>query len=295
MKTKLFFLVTALSFYLFSCTSYRPSESYEEKVGRFQGRSLDVNPVPRFVIDEKSFDEKKLAKTDTESKKQASRMPANSNENEATLYSNKKLYFLTLLSQYEKLSAILPTDSKEIKQCPMFHTNFLDYKESYPALTKASVSDWKKRVEFLMRKNSLQDKPLYMQLPIKMSRNSETVIDSMTKNKETDELILEALTLHAQKNYQELSLLCEYGVSENYYTYENLSSYIKTYQKLTPSHYNLTTLYKISIFSNEALLKSIEYKEAGASRSIASFNQSSPLKEVAQRFDISWFISYLNK
>ena len=70
-----------------------------------------------------------------------------------------------------------------------------------------------------------------------------------------------ALQLHTHKTHQELLDLCNSGYSDNYYTYANLSNHaIKEGRGLAPSTQNMKLLFKTTLFSNWALLKSLDGK-----------------------------------
>jgi hypothetical protein len=94
-----------------------------------------------------------------------------------------------------------------------------------------------------------------------MNTQKPRVIDlvSLSKSNEgqVEKLVDKAVTTHITKAYSELSELCEFGSSDNYYIYENLMSSIDREGGLEKNAYGLQILLRTSLMFNHALISSL--------------------------------------
>ncbi|MDO9182906.1 MAG: hypothetical protein Q7U04_10890, partial [Bacteriovorax sp.] len=239
-----------------------------------------------------------------------SRAPASAIEEDAknsseTTLTNKKLYFLTLFSEYESLKNFSPDFSgPSVSICPNFHTGLLQHKERY--FSTKTVGANKK---FTYDSHQFNDQ-MYLAahpellLPLSKDDLNPKVVDVIKSSTDPisdssiNELVHKALDIHLAKTYSEIRELCEFGSSDNYFIYENLITHIKN-NKFDADNKNMNTLLKTTLFSNIALMNSIEkHESASASRSIASegsdFKKASYTSEVMARLNVSWANQYFD-
>ncbi|MFT6070825.1 MAG: hypothetical protein ACJAT2_000614 [Bacteriovoracaceae bacterium] len=284
---------------LASCAgNYQRPESFESKMARFKSKSADINRVPDFQVSEAaSFKTKRT------------RGPASvSKTNMKDLYTehtNKKLYFLTLFTQYHNLSKFSGADTvQSVNICPSFHSILVDHKdkfeaEGYQKNQKVKINfDAVYKPEVLADSTKLSSYPELM-LPVTKDSLHPNVSELISSNKEikAKEAVEKAINVHLEKTLDELTELCDSGSSSNYYIYENLITHIKK-QGFRPSPNNMKVLLKTSIFSNRALIKSFE-KSASQSRgrtiaSVATGPKDLYTETMTTRLGVEWSESYFD-
>lgn len=242
--------------------------------------------------------------SDFEFTRSKGRFPASSPSKETTDISNKKLYFMTLLGQYESLkSHSFDYNAPEVKICPHFHMSLLEYngKSAAPQIARAAI----KPELYSYDKSKLSD-PTYLSknpellLPLTKDDIEPRVVDIIkgsTSSEKIDETVKRAIDIHLAKTYTELRSLCEYGVSDNYYIYENLITHVNNTQ-FGAQVENMNTLLKTTIFSNHALMTSLaKNKTKSIGRAIASTDKKSNEQysnEVFARLNVNWAHEYFN-
>lgn len=280
-------------------------ESYNQKMSRYTPKTLTKNPVPEIKTDGFNFKFKKVQ----------GRMPASSetvlstkNGQDPTMdlnYTNKKLYFLTMLGQYESMKKYSSHfDAPVISICPNFHSSMLQHNERRPAGLTGSARTLNNK-KFTYDQSRLNDKAyitLRPELALPLSQESTTpkVVDVMRNDKnitesKMNELVHRAIDIHLSKTYGEITELCEYGVSDNYYIYENLITHIKN-SDFKAVESNMNTLLKTTVFSNMALSTSLERVQAVPMRSIASEKENTSVyaNELMTRLDVEWAKEYFD-
>ena len=304
MKKNTLVLMTATLAVLASCSS---PESYQTKMSRYTPKQYGVNQVPEITTSGFQFSTKK-----------GSRLPASTDKgtsvemsmsDEATL-SNKKLYFLTLFGQYESMNKYADVfDAPKVSVCPNFHNSLLEHNDRRPAGFASNVPK-KSSKKFVYDAAKLNDEAYvtsHPELSLPLAKNEVTpkVIDilrsegaNLTESK-MNELVHTALDIHLTKTYSEIRELCEFGVSDNYYIYENMITHIKN-SNFAPAEKNMNTLLKTTVFSNIALVTALEKIQPQAVRSIASVESkkkdgSSPYSnELMTRLNVEWAREYFD-
>lgn len=297
----LFVLSTITLATLVSCAG---PETYQEKMSRYTPKVVGVNQVPEFRSAGFKFKEKAgrgpaSAETPTSVEKALT---------EETTLSNKKLYFLTLFGQYESMKKYAQEfDAPSVNICPHFHNSLLEHNGRKPAGFAGNIT-YKNNKKFVydMTKFSDEDyiaKRPELSLPLSKDEVTPRVIDIFRSEAKTmtdtkmNELARKALDIHLAKTYGEIRELCEFGVSDNYYVYENLITHIKN-SSFPPAEKNMDTLLKTTLFSNIALVTSLEKIQATTMRSIASVepkvrdNSLSYSNEVMTRLNVEWAREY---
>jgi hypothetical protein len=291
------------SLIVISCGSnYRHPESIESKMARYKSQKENENIVPDLEILSADIQFKYPGQRSKRSSR--SRAPASSADGGASWDlgqdngpSNKKLYFLTLLSQYQQLNTLIPDQkAPEVKHCPNFHTNLLNHKEQNGGY--APLASRYKYGSFTDDTVALYPE---LALPMGLDGKRPRVVDIM-KNPEKkstyggDKAIVEkALSLHLSKTYKELRELCQYGSSDNYYIWENLVTHIKRNKRGFPANKeNMSTLLKTTIFTNRALILSYGHRNRNRnSRTPASIKSTSTYHDmVLRRLNVKWSESY---
>jgi hypothetical protein len=275
-----------LSVGIVSCSSYQRPESFQDKMERFNAKSKYTNTIPDIKIDDSLFKGRKMASIKKKRKKK-----------ELTPMSNKRLYFLTLFQQYNQLRPFSKIDSPNVSICPNFHTAILDHKNRLESKFGEDKKSYKFSYTSKLSDGELKKIP-EMYLPLNKEGKTPSVFElyKRNKSKSLNKLVSKALGIHLGKTFKELTELCEYGSSDNYYAYENLATHIKTDGKLSASKSSLKILFKTTLFSNKALIKSFSKikgrtpaSEKEKSRRLGSF-----FTKVVNRLGVDWAVDYIN-
>ena len=278
-------------------------ESYQAKMDRYTPKHFGANQVPEITMEGFSFSTNKPGRTPAS----ATRPSVEAIGTDEVAISNKKLYFLTLFGQYEimqKYSAEF--DAPAVNICPQFHNSLLEH-NGRKAGFAANITT-KNNKKFIYDVSKLGDASYVamhpeLSLPISKSEVNPKVVDIMRNEGEKitesrmNELVHSAIDLHLSKTYNEIRELCEFGVSDNYYIYENMITHIKN-TNFPPAPSNMNTLLKTTVFSNIALVTALEKVQATPMRSIASVDvkkkdTSVPYSnEVMARLNVEWAREY---
>lgn len=264
-------LSSLLALGLLGCSTYQHPESIADKMSRFSPRDVNPNKVPKIMIPESSAS-RGIASVETQEAPEENTYDTESMESETDGLTYKRLYFMGLYQQYRTLGAYIQKEQvPEIQHCPSFHTTLLNGK-TYSSVDPQQMK--KKKIDFNERFQSIDEaKAAYypeLFLPMEVDDHSTTLADVIKESPELDKNVAfeQALKVHLTKTYKELEELCDSGHSSNYYNYENLTRHIKSYR----SHYQaggqpFKTLVKTTIFSNMALIESLELGQPTQSRS----------------------------
>ena len=273
-------ILIALAFIVSACaTRYSIPESVEEKMARFEDKSQKTNVVPEFHVFSYNF--------------KTGRAPASVKQSDTPTNSNKRLYFLSLYSQYDQLKKFAKGPTPQLNICPSFNTGLVKYNE----ITRPN--NYKSKLQILFSSDSSmwnrEYLALYPELSLPISDESKypTVADILKKGSANQlEILQQAIDLHILKTYRELAQLCETGTSNNYYIFENMVTYINTQKSFRGSSHNLKILMKSPVFANVPLLHSLS-QTPGNYRRIASIGaQNLFLDELLDRLNISWVHTY---
>jgi hypothetical protein len=304
MKKNTLVLMTVSLTVLSSCSS---PESYQTKMSRYTPKQSGVNQVPNITSSGFQFTTKKSSRHPA-STNQSTSVEATKND-EATL-SNKKLYFLTLFGQYESMNKYASEfDAPSVNICPNFHNSLLEHNDRRPA-GFASKFPEKNNKKFVYDSSKFNDEEYvagHPELFLPLAKNEVTpkVIDifrsegANLNDSRMNELVQNALDIHLSKTYNEIRELCEFGVSDNYYIYENMITHIKN-SNFLPALNNMNTLLKTTVFSNIALVTALEKIQPQSMRSIASVQPkkkdvSAPYSnELMTRLNVEWAREYFD-
>jgi hypothetical protein len=303
----LFITSVAATALLASCAG---PENYQQKMARYSPKTEGRNQVPEI----KTYDFK-FAQTNVKSNVKKGRGPASASDKIETdkgmesNTTNKKLYFLSLYTQYENLKSYSTEFvGPSVSICPNFHTSLLRHYEVTPVKNATTVGD--KKFTYDTKKFSdeayVASNPELL-LPLSKEEATPKVIDIIRGSKESftdfaiNEMVHKALDIHLAKTYSEIRELCEYGVSDNYYIYENLITHIKN-NKFEADSSNMNTLLKTTVFSNVALMTSLEKQVKARThttgRSIASVDGSEKrgpyIGEIMARLNVTWANQYFD-
>ncbi len=221
-------------------------------------------------------------------------------ESTINAFSNRKIYFLTLLSQYNEMKHITRIDSPEIKVCPSFHTEVLENKKLVKSGGKEFVdlSNMNYNIPELLKKDS-QYLSLYPELSLPLTTESlhPSLIDSLNAKNSSmvGELLVKAYKTHLGKIYQELNEMCDKGQTDNFYVFENLVTYTKSHPDFKNSESALKSVMKSSLFANMYIIKSFKIKST-LERTVASGSEINSFEEeVVNRTDTFWVKNYFDE
>ena len=283
----IYFLILA---HAFSCASdYKRPESFAQKMRRYQAR-LSSNSVPPLTVNIRKFRDAQsvsripASRSRPELKKNSPFNPSKGIRDIQNIYfSNKRLYFLSLLDQYLNFRRYLSEKQPPlINSCPGLHGAFLEYKRTHIPRPRTVLTN-------------IQNGETLFSLPLTHKLQSKTLND-VDAEKRDSKLFYKALNVHTEKIHSELVELCQYGSSDNYYAYENLMNHIKRNpQGFFPSLENLKILIKTTIFANNILLSTLKKQpHSNISRSPAALRQKNNpwLKKAMKKNHLGWFERY---
>ncbi len=283
------FIIFSLLTVVISCASYNGPESIDEKMSRYQARNKNQPTTPDMPI----FHHKYI-----------SRAISSVSANESIVlekYSNKRIYFLTLLHQYNQARSILNIESPKVGICPNFHTSMINNSIGLNSSVKdKAVVDYGYIPFASYSKKEYYTTHPEMHLPLSHSGQHPSIVDSVVSSKEVkpdiNKLVTTAYKVHLEKNYQELRTLCQNGQSRNYYVFENLITYIKSHRNFSKSAFGMKSLLKTTIFSNIALMHAFK-SMIPKGRSIASNSKeySTFEEEIFSRLDATWTKDYFRE
>jgi hypothetical protein len=280
-----------------ACSStYRRPESIDDKIARYETKRTTTNKVPELQVVEGPIASKK-----TRSRGPAS-VPTIAQTGRAMAnFSNKRLYFLTLLTQYNNLQTFVEgTTPPQVNICPAFHTSLVNHNQK----TSKSENHKKLVIGFNHGRQSLNDQNYValfpeLSLPLTPDNSYPRVLDMLRKSerlKGPKALVTKALGIHLSKTYHELSELCESGSSDNYYTFENLITQIKNQSQYGANNESVKMLFKTTIFANKAIIHSLEsHTDQGRFPASADTMSLNYYSEITHRLKADWTKSYFKK
>jgi len=270
-----------------SCSSAKRPETIEAKMARFEASTGEYLGSPQLPAADYKFKTRSPASV---ADKKVGALPI----------SNKRLYFMTLLTQYNEMRSYIRSSSQEINICPTFHSAIVEYKEKYPVPLHNKDVVWNfANINLNASEGELAVYPELF-LPLTKEKNDPRVVDLLKKDgiKEAPVLLTKALEIHVLKTYHELNELCENGTSDNYYIFENLITHTSS-NRLTPNNDSMKILLKSTLFSNMALVDSLSKSSKNSGRNIASIEDTlTPLQyrsEVINRLKAPWAREYFEE
>jgi hypothetical protein len=298
--------------FLASCSStYRAPESFDEKVSRYKPQTHSKNQTPELPTFSPQSIKSGRAPASVESVTRAQKIgPV---QEFVQSHSPKRLYFLTLYTQYQKLSELKQIKSKAPEVCPHYHSTLVEHHEYFSQKLTSSGLENKIYSKALIKSlKSSPEKLAYfpeLALPIKADSLRPRVIDLISHEsdaytpKVAKKMIDEAMSTHLKKTHSELAELCEFGSSDNYYIYENLIGRIERVGPYEAGPIGAQTMLKTGIVFNQALIKSLKPEHSGAkvtpkaSRAPASVTKGSQEMyhhEALSRLKAGWMDTYFS-
>lgn len=284
---------------LTSCAGHqfnRP-ESIEAKMSRFENKSANTNEVPKLGIYSEGVES--VVMKSNRGRAPASVEAQTAGEADKVEASNKKLYFMSLFSQYERLRKFAPVGSTtSVNVCPSFHSGLVEFRSQ----TKVNETKTEDTIGFDYNLARLADTTYLSQYPELGLPLSDDVhgpsVASIINSRPSDvaamegnRLMIQAIHQHATRMYREISELCETGTSTNYYNFENLLTHARTHRDLTPSEHGLQVLMKTTIVSNMVLIESIQGHSKTRGRAPASVDLYTD--EALERLGTPWAYDFI--
>jgi hypothetical protein len=289
-------LITSLIIiFAVACSStYQKPESVEEKMRRFSPRTNNSGIIPRLTINQNW-------------EYQSTRAPASAEEvntpNDYQSLNNKKIYFLTLLYQYNHLRPLSHASAPSITTCPHFHGTLLEYNKTFklPSSNGDVTSKWSIDSKLVSLPDYLATHP-ELSLSVLATNEHPTLAESIATAalpSEHKEYLIAAIQNFTSTNYNELSELCQTGSSDNYFAFENLINYAQTERSMKPVPKDMSTLLKTSVFANHAVLSSLgrfATLRTVATENNKSWNYTNPMMiEISNRLKAKWALDYFKE
>ncbi|MFI5389758.1 MAG: hypothetical protein ACHQYQ_00240 [Bacteriovoracales bacterium] len=275
-------LIISLLFY--SCASnYRPPESFGDKMGRYSSKSKHYNIVPKSYA------------MDTNYKSMGRKIASKEEGKKMMGYTNSSLYFLSLFSQFKQIQKLSEKQAGTLKRCPRFHGEFLQVEENHINFPEGKIDYSIFDKNLLYDENYLAKNPALL-LPLSESSNAQIVRDKLEGSdlSKINQIVEDALLVQQIKILNELQELCEDGVSDNFYAYQNLLIYADAKKDLTPSKKSMETLLKVSLFFNRTLIESLKANSKLSARSISSVKEADAIdNQLLYRMKADWADDYL--
>src|SRR5690606_14323732 len=161
--------------------------------------------------------------------------------------SNKELYFTTLYEQYKKL-ARLTHDTDKIKSCPAFHQTWVDFTNE--ANNQKAIFPYSYK-EIIKENYALASFP---ELGLETSSGKKVIEYVSTNSQDNNKTVVDAIRTYNEKNHEELLKLCDTGVSENYFVFENMVSFYAKKKDFHQSGKALMAFMKMPLVSNALLI-----------------------------------------
>lgn len=293
--------------FLVGCSStYRAPESFDEKIARYRPQTHSRNQTPELPSFTPKMGHQGRAPASVPSLNEA---PFVAPEQEfVQSHSPKKLYFLTLYTQYQKLSELKQIPSKAPEVCPHFHSSLVKHREYFSQSSRPEATVTKNYTKELIQslKNSPEKLAYYpeLALPVQSDSLRPRVIDLINHDSDvytplvTKHMVDEAISVHLDKTHSELAELCEFGSSDNYYIYENLVDKIEREGAFKPDSMGAQTMMKTGPVFNHALINSLVGPKTGPTRSPASAQKNAQElyhREALQRLEAGWMRSYFSE
>lgn len=284
---------------LTSCAGHQfnKPESIEAKMSRFENKSANTNEVPKLGIYSEGIE--KVTVKSSRGRAPASVEAQTVGGEDKVEASNKKLYFMSLFSQYERLRKFAPAGStNSVNVCPSFHSGLVEFRSQ----AKKSEGLQNSSIGFNYNLAKLTDTTYLSQYPELGLPLSDDVhgpsVASIISSRPSDvaategnRLMSQAIHQHASRMYREISELCETGTSTNYYNFENLLTHARTHRDLEPSEYGLQILMKTTIVSNMVLIESIQGHSKSRGRAPASVDLYTD--EALERLGTPWAYEFI--
>lgn len=271
---KLIFLAV-LSVAISACSyNVRQSESVDQKIARFQPEQNNPNSVPEIDIISFSVDQNLSLNVTPIEQKQIGRKPASLELSSGPAnppISIKRMYFSTLFEQYLELIKYSSNPAPTLKHCPSFHTSFIPLQSAPPTKTPMMPESIEKAAT-LAGPEMMAIYP-ELSLPATIDSIYPKIGDLIVKKTRVEEkiaLIKNGIDTHIQKNFQELSELCQTGSSSNYYSFENLITFMNNSPKMKPDSESLQMLLKTTLFTNALVIRSLNNFDHQMERSPSS-------------------------
>lgn len=251
-------------------------------MGRYSARTNGKTPKAQLNISPIEFE------------KIGARTPASA-DTESTNYKmeempNKRAYFVALLNQYYGLSQFF-SDKKELNSCPNFHNVWLNLKKPQEYITykpRFTLSD--------LKSDATYSKNPILLLPVDSTAKTSYDLykDGFIKT-EADlyKNLNLALLYKVSQIHLEVTELCEYGSSDDYFIYENFITYSKD-KNDDKMEKRLGLALRNNILINQALISSMDIPKKTANRTIASesIKKDDDLKTILSKFNMPWAETY---
>jgi hypothetical protein len=166
---------------------------------------------------------------------------------------SRDLYFYNLYAQYRFFKTTLKIEKDELKVCPQFHHSMMGQK---PLLSRPVIP-----VKLAMSNmDELKGNPdmivLFpeMALPVDHDDQKTIVYDQIMDGADYISAVQTGLQIQYEKTVHELKVMCDRGVSDNFYVFTNFINFIKANSEFIDRPESLKAILKMPVFSNHYLI-----------------------------------------
>lgn len=197
--------------------------------------------------------------------------------------SNRQIYFLSLYGQYKKMGALLG-ETKFQNSCPRFHNLLLEHKNIHVQ----NIDSYSMDIDFSAVSSDPHQLVNFPVLAVPYSSQQDLYTKLSSAGwKESKDITRKGMHNLFRQTKSEVAELCDRGVSDGYYVYENLVSYFSNQNKMTASKKSLKALLKVSVIANMIVLDNLKTSTSGIDSNIAYESL------VLQRSKSNWLRGYM--
>ncbi len=214
---------------------------------------IKVSGVERINIEQEEYRKPQFYLNDINEIKRSRSIASVVEDTADTDLSNRQLYFLTLTQQQMYMAKILGKDVAK-NSCPAFHNTILNYEE----YMQYEINHVNLSVDFSLVKQDGKNIVLYPVLALPYSQKEDLYTKLVEVNwKEGQKYLEVSLNNLFNATEDEISELCDTGVSEGYYLYENIVTYFKRDNSFYRTKDGLTALLKVPTLANMLVLDNL--------------------------------------
>lgn len=245
-----------------------------------------VANIDRVPIEQDNYHKPQVFIGDIDMKElNSGRKIASAEDTELSKLSNRQIYFFNLYKQTKIFSELAGVDLNIERSCPSFHNVI----ENHKHLLDFDISSYTLNQDISMVKENEENLPNYPVMALPVNERTDLYGHLKENNfKGFKKHLKSALKNYAHINKGELAQLCDKGVSENYYIFENFLSFYSKDHKFHSSKIGVISSFKVPIITNYMILDNLKKS--------SRFDMKESLElSLIQRSGVKWFDNYRKK
>jgi hypothetical protein len=240
-----------------SCAQVVVNPDYKQvlKMDRVENKDVLSSGMPNYYLPE--MKEQLVTSGLHRRNLQVSRSIASVDESTKEMNS-RELYFYNLYAQYRFFKMTLKVEKDDLKVCPQFHHSMMTQQ---PLLSRPILPvdlSLKNLDELKQNPNMIVLFP-EMALPVEHDDHKTIVFDKIMGGAEYATAVHSGLMVQYEKTVTELKVICDRGVSDNFYVFTNFINFIKSNPEYIDRPDSLKALLKMPVFSNHYLISFLNY------------------------------------